>query len=130
MSVHARKKPHLSAEHTYHDFVPLASHNYHDVHICKECLIKSSVSAVTTVASAHVLHKSNNHWNSSTSWVVLDNPEFALDPHDGEWYDEAIDQPVMQDDHPTVFKLITQKKRKERSKVLVCSMGLFPSLRI
>ena len=130
MSVRARKKPRPSAEHAYHDFVPLASHDYHDVHVHEERLIKTGVSAITTPASACVLHKSDNHWNSSSSWVVLDDPEFALDPHDGEWYDEAVDQPVMQDNCPTVFELITKKKRKERSKVSVCSMGLFPSLQI
>ena len=33
-------------------------------------------------------------WNLGNSWLPEDNVEFSLDP-DGEWYDEAVDAPIM-----------------------------------
>jgi hypothetical protein len=46
----------------------------------------------------------------------LDNPNFALDPHDA-WYNESVDAPIMQDADPALEA--AEQKNKLRSKVAV-----------
>jgi hypothetical protein len=68
-----------------------------------------------------VSQKSSEEWRTTTSWAPLDDPGFGLDP-DGDWYDEALDAHVMQDDPPPAIGL-AESKKKVRSKVSVSRLS-------
>lgn len=101
----------------YHDPVPSATIDYNNVHLREERIRKVGTSFVTAPLASRVVHMSDEDWRSTKSWVVLDDPSFALDP-DGDWYDEAVEGPVMQQDHPSA-KIDGQGKKRIRSKVSV-----------
>ncbi|KAG6848470.1 hypothetical protein H0H93_016712, partial [Arthromyces matolae] len=52
-------------------------------------------------------------WVLGSQWEPEDSSELALDP-DGEWYDEAVEGPVIQQSAVTAK---TRKPRKPRTKV-------------
>jgi hypothetical protein len=117
----AKKKPRLTS--SYHDSVPSFNHDYHDIHAREERLHKTGIGTMATTAAIRVGHKSDDHWNSSSSWIALDDTELALDPN-GEWYDEAVDQHVMQEGRPSNLGL-PGKLQKRRSQVSVSSKIFF-----
>jgi hypothetical protein len=117
MSTRARKKAKFDQAAGYHDSVPSATIDYNNVHLREERTRKVGISTVTAPQASRVVHMSDEDWKSTKSWVVLDDPNFALDP-DGDWYDEAVEGPVMQQDHPSA-KIGGQVKKRIRSKVSV-----------
>lgn len=56
-------------------------------------------------------------WANLRQWGPVDDCSYALDPGDGEWYDEALEQDVM--DVPRPPTVLPQKKYR-RSRVSVC----------
>lgn len=55
-------------------------------------------------------------WANLQQWEPVDNRQYALDPENGEWYDETLEQEVMD----TPRQPPTQAKKKyKRSKVSV-----------
>lgn len=40
---------------------------------------------------------SESTWGSLTAWEPVDSRDFALDPSNGAWYNEALDQDVMEE---------------------------------
>ncbi len=107
-----------------YDFVPLANDDYRDVH-SRESSLRRLGTTVLTLQAPRVSQKSSEEWRTTTSWAPLDDPGFGLDP-DGDWYDEALDAHVMQDDPPPAIGL-AESKKKVRSKVSVSRLS-FSSL--
>lgn len=60
-------------------------------------------------------------WATLQQWEPKDNSTYALDPEDGEWYDEALGQEVMDEPRPPMVK---SKKQYRRSRVSVCHIVL------
>jgi hypothetical protein len=100
--------------------VPSFNHDYHNICAREEHLHKTGVgTAATTVTIRAMGHKSDDHWNSSSSWIALDDMELALDPN-GEWYDKAVNQHIMEEGRPSNLEL-HGKPQKRRSQVSVSS---------
>lgn len=55
-------------------------------------------------------------WANLQQWEPIDSSTYALDPGNGEWYDEALDQEVMDAPRPSG---IQARKKYRRSKVSV-----------
>lgn len=60
---------------------------------------------------------SSSTWANLQQWEPIDSSTYALDPGNSEWYDEALEQDVM--DAPRPSAVATRKKYK-RSRVSVC----------
>ena len=103
----------------YHDPVPFLD-DFSLVHAREGKLIRIGNELLTAPAERSPQHEADNHtWNSASSWLPVDDPQFALDP-DGEWYDEAVYGGVMEDNSPSDgLPTATQPKRRPRSKVSV-----------
>lgn len=101
---------------TYHGLVPFASDNFHDVYAREGRLLRVGPNLATAPAE-RVAQKSDNQWNSATSWIPLDDPNFALDP-DGTWYDEVVEADVMRNLECTGVDP-SLKTTKSKSKVSV-----------
>jgi len=116
MASQARKKLRLSQPASYHDSIPSIHKVYHDVHM-REGRLLNVGGAVIPAPVLKVVQRSEDTWKSTDSWKPVDDPEFALDP-DGSWYDETVEQSVMQEVHPGVDDS-GQMSKKSKSKVSV-----------
>lgn len=54
-------------------------------------------------------------WHALETWEPVDSQDYALDPADGGWYDEAVDQDVTDEVH----RPVVGRKKYSRSKVSV-----------
>jgi hypothetical protein len=101
----------------YHDPVPFAD-DFSLIHAREGKLIRVGNELLTAPAERSPQHDDHT-WNSASSWLPADDPQFALDP-DGEWYDEAVDGGVMKDGFPLDGPAsTTQPKKRVQSKVSV-----------
>jgi hypothetical protein len=110
------KKLRFSQSSSYHDFIPSVHEEYHDVHMREGRLLNVGGATIPALVS-RVVQRSDDVWKSTESWKPVDDPEFALDP-DGAWYDETVEQPVMQEGCPSVDGS-GQRGKKLKSKVSV-----------
>lgn len=55
-------------------------------------------------------------WANLQTWEPIDDRNYALDPENGEWYDEAVDQDVTEEPRRPI---IPTRKKYARSKVAV-----------
>lgn len=62
------------------------------------------------------LEAQSSVWANLQQWAPVDNSTYALDPENGEWYDEALSEEVMDAHRPSVS---VEKKKYKRSKVSV-----------
>lgn len=69
-----------------------------------------------TAQAERTVQQNDVRWENATSWIVQDDPEFALDT-DGLWYDEVVESDVMQDFVPSHASPAT---KTSRSRVSVC----------
>jgi hypothetical protein len=100
----------------YHDPVPFTD-NFSLIHAREGKLLRVGNELLT--APAERSQHDDQTWNSASSWLPADDPQFALDP-DGEWYDEVVDAGVMEDNFPLNGPAsTTQRKKRVRSKVSV-----------
>lgn len=58
-------------------------------------------------------------WMNLTSWSVTDDTTLALDPSDGQMYERALEQGVMEDSIDQETEVQTARKRHNRSRVSV-----------
>jgi hypothetical protein len=100
---------------SYQQLLPFDDDSFLDVYAREDHLMK--VGRNFTAPPTRTTHKSDEYWRTATSWAPLDDPNFALDPHD-TWYNESVDAPIMQDAAPAVEA--AGQKNKLRSKVAVC----------
>ena len=101
----------------YHDPVPFAD-DFSLIHAREGKLICVG-NELLTATTEHSPQQDDHMWNSASSWLPADDPQFALDP-DGEWYDEAVDGSVMKDGFPLDAPAsTTQPKKQVQSKVSV-----------
>ena len=98
-----------------HDFVPFASDDLRNVYAREGRLTRLGPNLATAPAE-RLTQKSDERWKTVTSWLPLDDPEFALDP-DGAWYDEVVEGDVMVEE--SVPPLFSKKKKQARSRVSV-----------
>lgn len=96
--------------------LPFENDFFLDVHAREDHLRK--VGRNFTAPPTRTTHKSDEHWRTATSWAPLDDPNFALDPHDA-WYNESVDTPIMQEPDPALEA--AEQEKKPRSKVAVSS---------
>ena len=99
---------------SYQQLLPFENDSFLDVYAREDRLNK--VGRNFTAPPTRTTHKSDEYWRTATSWAPLDDPNFALDPHDA-WYNESVDAPIMQDADPAVEAV--EQKNKLRSKVAV-----------
>lgn len=106
----------------YHDFVPL-NDDFSVVYAREGKLQRIGKLRQTLTDQPERLAQQNDlRWDTVTSWVVQDDPEYALDA-DGTWYDKIVDGEVMQDSAP----LDASKAKKPRSRVSVCQYLIYLS---
>jgi hypothetical protein len=103
----------------YHDTIPFAD-DLSTIHAREGRLCRVGNGLLTASVERGAQHEVNQTaWNSASTWLPADDPQFALDP-DSEWYDEVVDGGVMEGripiDEPT---LPTLPKARVRSKVSV-----------
>lgn len=115
-STRPTKKLRFSQASSYHDFVPSVHKDYHDVHMREGRLLNVGGAAIPAPV-LRVVQRSDDVWKSTESWTPVDDPEFALDP-DGAWYDETVEQPVMQEGRPGIDGS-SQRSKKLKSKVSI-----------
>ncbi|PPQ97677.1 LOW QUALITY PROTEIN: hypothetical protein CVT26_001860, partial [Gymnopilus dilepis] len=58
----------------------------------------------------------SDHWESVSDWALVDNPDFALEPN-GDSYNAAVDQDVMDAGPPRAEGSVKPKKKRKRSRV-------------
>jgi hypothetical protein len=106
----------------YHDPVPFVD-DFSLFHSREGRLLRAG-NEVFTASDERAPQDADRTWNAASSWLPIDDPQFALDP-DGEWYDEAMDGEVTEDhipaDEPASSSL---PKKRVRSKLSV-SLLLF-----
>jgi hypothetical protein len=114
---------------SFHDSIPFRD-DFSIVHAREGKLVRVS-NDVRTAPMERLRQSDVDHaWNSASSLLPIDDPEYALEP-DGEWYDEALGADVM--DLPISVETPTptaQKKKPTRSNVsvrLCLSTSLFGS---
>jgi len=90
-----------------HDFVPFASDDLRNV--CAHEGRLTRLGANLAVPAERLTQKSEEQWQTATSWITLDDPEFALDPDDA-WCDEAVEGDVMVE---AVHTTSTSKKKSK-----------------
>lgn len=99
---------------TYHDRVDLTD-DFEVVHARETVLRQHTRLPVDTPRSPQ---KGRTTWTHGNSWVPEDSFEFALDP-DGDWYDEQVEQPILETTSIPAEPPSKIKKRKKKSKVSV-----------
>ena len=100
----------------YHDPIPFTD-DFSLIHAWEGKLLHIRNELLT--APAERSQHNNQTWDSASSWLPADDPQFALDP-DGGWYDEVVDSGVMEDNFPLYGPAsTTQQKKWVRSKVSV-----------
>ena len=98
---------------SYQHLLPFENASFLDVYSREDRLLK--VGRNFTSPPTRTSHISDEIWRTATLWAPLDDPNFALDPHD-TWYNESVDAPIMQAGHAVDA---TEQKNKQRSKVAV-----------
>lgn len=73
----------------YHDSVPFTD-NFSLIHAREGKLLRVGNELLTAPAK-HSPQHNDYTWNSASSWLPADDPQFALDDPNGEWYDEVVD---------------------------------------
>jgi hypothetical protein len=102
----------------YHDSVPFVD-DYSTFHAREGKLVRVGKELLTAPAERSPQHETDRTWNSASSWLPVDDPQFALDP-DGEWYDKVMDGRVMEDRVPLDAPSVSSKPKKHvRSKLSV-----------
>lgn len=102
------KKPRLAAGTSYHDQVSVFD-DFHAVHGQEGRLRRVGNDVLTAPASRDVQFTSDS-WQSAAGWAPPDDPEYVLDP-DGDWYDDVVEGPVVQQEPPSP----PRKQRKKKS---------------
>ena len=83
----------------YHDPVPVVD-DFSLLHAREGRLLRVGNEVLTAPSEHAPQHETDRAWNTTPSWLPVDDPQFALDP-DGAWYDEVMGGEVMED-HPAV----------------------------
>lgn len=93
--------------------------SYQDIHVREGRLKKTGLKSLPIRVA--VLDDASSAWMNMTSWKVNDDTDFALDPCDGQLYEEAVDRHVMDDTEATSSGdgVHVEKKRYIRSQVSV-----------
>jgi len=100
----------------YHNSIPFVN-DFSLVHAREGRLLHVSNDVHTAPAERSPQHEAANAWNAASTWLPVDDPDYALDP-DGGWYDEALGGDVMSPNKATSVT-IAQKKKQVRSTVSV-----------
>ena len=95
-----------------HNLVSFGIDNFVDIHAREEHSRK--VGSNDFRPATRTIHKPDEHWRKATSWAPLDDPNFALDPSD-EWYNEAVEAPVMHVPEPGAA--VAQKRKRSKASV-------------
>jgi len=102
----------MAADAAYRDQISVLDDDYEAVHE-REGRLRRVGNNVLTAPAAREVHFTSDSWQQASSWAPVDDPEYALDP-DGEWYDDAIEMPVMQE-----VPLLRKKRKKSQISVSV-----------
>lgn len=116
MSQSCDQSKHQKTLHTssYRDIVPSLD-PYTTIH---------SSEAFRTLPPETFAQQSDSAWMGTSSWQVLDDPNFALDP-DSNWYDEAVEGDVMDETSKNTEVPIAAATRKAKSKRSVSPNVIF-----
>jgi hypothetical protein len=110
----------------YHDSVPFTD-DFSLIHAREGKLLRVGNDLLTAPAERSP-QQDDYMWNSASSWLPADDPQFALDP-DGEWYDEVVDGGIMEDFFPSNgLASTTQPKKHVKSKVAVGLHSFWPNI--
>ncbi|KAF8069293.1 hypothetical protein FPV67DRAFT_1415377 [Lyophyllum atratum] len=104
-----RKRPDLSKA-AYHDRVVLED-DFEIIH-SRDAQSRRVGNSSRVVESQRSPQRGRTSWLVGSRWEPEDDMELALDPN-GDWYDEALDAPVMED--PPTHKVQPKKKKHARS---------------
>ena len=121
MQPQARRLKREHAGGAYHDPIPIDD-SFSNIYSRTGKLRRTGIAANVTASSERTTQQTNVQWNSTTTWSIQDDPEFALDA-DGSWYDEVVEGSVMHD-----FVASAIKPKKTRSKVSVRILPFIPHL--
>ncbi|KAF9543143.1 hypothetical protein CPC08DRAFT_649982 [Agrocybe pediades] len=108
MSRPAKRQRTKRSGRAYHDPIPIAD-EFSIVHAREGRLRRvgnNTVTAATSRVSTHV----SGSLDAVESWSPPDDPNYALE-NDGEWYDEAVEAPILEE--PRVIQLEVPKKKKK-----------------
>ncbi|KAF8057953.1 hypothetical protein FPV67DRAFT_1676638 [Lyophyllum atratum] len=105
-----RKRTDLSTA-AYHDRVVLED-DFEVIHTREAQPIRVGNSS-RVIESQRSPQRGRTSWSVGSHWMPEDNTELALDPN-GDWYDEALDAPVMEE-RPS--PQVQPKKKKKHTKV-------------
>jgi hypothetical protein len=97
----------------YHDSIPFQD-DFSIVHAREGRLLHVS-NDLQTAPAERSQHEADHVWNSASSWLPIDDPDYALEP-DGEWYDEVLGADIM---NPAIPDPTAQKKKRIQSNVSV-----------
>ena len=95
---------------SYRDSIPF--HNDFSVIHAREgrlARVNNNLRTVPTERSPH--HETDQAWSSASNWLLVDDPEYALDP-DREWYDETLEAGVMDTAVPVENPSSNPQKKK------------------
>lgn len=93
--------------------------SYHDVipSLDEYSMIYSS-DAFRTAPPENFAQQSDSAWTQTLSWAVADDTNFALDPEDGDLYDEVVEGDVMDNTSstatpaPAAVPVVKQKSKR------------------
>ena len=124
LMAHSRPSKRQRVGGAYHDPVPFVD-DFSMLHAREGKLVHVGRELLTAPAERSPQHEADRTWDTASSWLPVDDPQFALDP-DGEWYDEVMNGEVMDDPVPTDGPTSsTQPKKRVRSKLSV-GLALIP----
>ncbi|KAF9540711.1 hypothetical protein CPC08DRAFT_650802 [Agrocybe pediades] len=112
----------------YFDPVPLHD-DYSLIHIREGRLhrFQSRTREYRTAEVERSAHHPSGNWESTVDWQPPDDHNYALD-EDGDWYDEAVEGPVMEDVTTARVIQVEEEKKKKKKKTLVAVREFHPHL--
>lgn len=122
MNSRSSKRTRLNNGGAYRDSVPMET-DFDDIQSREGRLRRVGGNHnVFTAPLARTTHQELSDWTNTTAWAPMDDPDFALDPNDGAWYDEVVERDAMQANGPDAQ---VQRKKYHRSKVSVCFLFIY-----
>lgn len=109
------KRRKISTNISYHDAVPFDD-DYSVVHSCEPKLRRINKGTIRTTLAERSAQQSTAAWLQTSSWITMDDPEFALDP-DGDWYDEIVAGDIVMDHAPPPTEKPEASKKKSKVSV-------------
>lgn len=118
LMAHSRPAKRQRVGGAYHDPVPFVD-DFSLFHAREGRLVRAGNEVITASDERAPQHEADRTWNAASSWLPVDDSQFALDP-DSEWYDEVMDGEVTEDHVPVDGPLSSSRpKKRVRSKLSV-----------